>query len=95
MSVNCFCLQHIFVIIFFFSAAWKSPINLTIESHERVKRSLSEPAAVPKPKKIRTLPPLEAIPDEIVCTNPPDADKIPRILLSQIDNSDGLKRAIR
>lgn len=56
---------------------------------------MSEPAAVPKPKRIRTLPPLEGIPDEIVCTNLPDADKVPRILLSQIDNTEGLKRAIR
>lgn len=79
----------------FFLAAWKSPINLTIESHERVKRSLSEPAAVPKPKRVRSLPPLEGIPEEIVCTNLPDADKVPRILLSQIDNTEGLKRAIR
>lgn len=92
-----FDIQLLFFIGFLllFLAAWKSPINLTIESHERVKRSLSEPAAVPKPKRVRTLPPLEGIPDEIVCTNLPEADKVPRILLSQIDNTEGLKRAIR
>uniref|UniRef100_A0A8D8J950 PAX-interacting protein 1 n=1 Tax=Culex pipiens TaxID=7175 RepID=A0A8D8J950_CULPI len=75
--------------------AWKSPINLTPESHERVKRSLSEPPqpATP-PKKARTLPPLEAIPGEIVCQRQPDADSIPHVLFSQIDNTEGLMRAV-
>lgn len=75
--------------------AWKSPINLTPESHERVKRSLSEP---PQPaatvKKLRTLPPLEPIPAEIICQRQPDADSIPNILFSQIDNTEGLTRAV-
>ncbi|KAL1400707.1 hypothetical protein pipiens_007212 [Culex pipiens pipiens] len=75
--------------------AWKSPINLTPESHERVKRSLSEPPqpATP-PKKARTLPPLEAIPGEIVCQRQPDADSVPHVLFSQIDNTEGLMRAV-
>lgn len=79
----------------FRTAAWKSPINLTPESHERVKRSLSEP---PQPaatvKKLRTLPPLEPIPAEIICQRQPDADSIPNILFSQIDNTEGLTRAV-
>ncbi|XP_059608090.1 PAX-interacting protein 1 [Phlebotomus argentipes] len=74
--------------------AWKSPINLTQESHEKVKRCLSEPQSAPKPKKIRTLPPLEPIPDEIVCTKTPEGDEVPKILFSQVDNLDGLTRAV-
>ncbi|GAB0097831.1 PAX-interacting protein 1 [Sergentomyia squamirostris] len=74
--------------------AWKSPINLTQESHERVKRCLSEPPSAPKPKKIRTLPPLEPIPDEIVCKKAPQGEDVPKILFSQVDNLDGLTRAV-
>lgn len=75
-------------------AAWKSPINLTQESHERVKRGLTEPGPEPQPKKVRTHPPLELIPDEIICNQLPDPDKVPRIIFSQIDNMDGLNRAV-
>lgn len=78
----------------FLSAAWKSPINLTQESHERVKRGLSEPAPEPKEKRIRTYPHLELIPDEINCIQLPDPDKVPRVMFSQIDNIDGLQRAV-
>lgn len=76
-------------------AAWKSPINLTQEFHERVKRSLSEPPQEPKPKKIRTYPPLEVIPEEIICNQLPEPDQAPRILFSQIDNVDGLTKAVK
>uniref|UniRef100_A0A182JVI3 PAX-interacting protein 1 n=1 Tax=Anopheles christyi TaxID=43041 RepID=A0A182JVI3_9DIPT len=75
--------------------AWKSPINLTQESHERVKRTLSElPPPVSGAKKARTLPPMEAIPQEIVCQRQPAPDAIPHVLFSQVDNSDGLKHAV-
>jgi hypothetical protein len=67
---------------------------LTQESHERVKRSLSEPQKVQKEKKVRTREPLEPIPNEIVCTKQPEPDKVPCILFSSIDNVDGLNRAV-
>ncbi|XP_037036633.1 PAX-interacting protein 1 isoform X2 [Bradysia coprophila] len=75
--------------------AWKSPINLTQESHERVKRHNSEPPAEPKVKKMRTIPPLEEIPDDIMCTEPLEADNAPKIIFSQVDNIDGLTRAVK
>ncbi len=78
-----------------FAAAWKSPINLTQESHERVKRHNSEPQSEPKAKKIRTIPPLEEIPDEVLCTEPPEADKVPKIIFSQVDNIEGLTKAVK
>lgn len=77
------------------AAAWKSPINLTQESHERVKRQQSEPTDEPKSKKARTFPPLEEIPDEITCNDKPEPEKAPRIVFSQVDNIDGLTRAVR
>lgn len=73
--------------------AWKAPINLTQESHERVKRAINEPPPVPV-KKARTVPPLEVIPDEIVSKKQPDADKIPIVLFSNVDNIGGLSRAV-
>lgn len=73
--------------------AWKSPINLTQDSYERVKRLVAEPTAnEPKPKKIRKYEPLEVLPDEIVCNEKPE--QVPRILFSQVDNLDGLKNAV-
>lgn len=80
--------------VYFILAAWKAPINLTQESHERAKRCLSEPTPEPKPKKIRTASPLEEIPEEIVCNEKPDPDRMPRIAFSQIDNIEGLTRAV-
>lgn len=76
------------------TAAWKSPINLTQESHERVKRLAAEPAIEQKAKKPRIHPPLEVIPDEISCKQLPEPDQVPRILFSQIDNVDGLTKAV-
>lgn len=77
------------------TAAWKSPINLTQESHERVKRTLSElPPPVSGAKKPRTLPPMEPIPAEIVCQRQPAPDAIPHVLFSQVDNSEGLAHAV-
>lgn len=88
--------------------AWKSPINLTQESHERVKRSISADASLgpdpdqPKAKRPRLQPaagisigPMEPVPAEIVRTKPPpEGDAIPRVLLSQVQNVDGLERAV-
>lgn len=74
--------------------AWKSPINLTQDSYERVKRLIAEPALnEPKPKRIRKHEPLEVLPEQIVCNEKPD--QVPRILFSQVDNLDGLKNAVK
>lgn len=73
--------------------AWKSPINLTQDSYERVKRLLAEPTATePKPKRIRKHEPLEVLPEQIVCNEKPE--QVPRVLFSQVDNYDGLKNAV-
>lgn len=76
-----------------FSDAWKSPINLTQDSHERVKRLLAEQNQnEPKSKKPRTQEHLEKLPDIVVCNEKPE--QVPRILFSQIDNLEGLKNAV-
>lgn len=81
------------MILNLFSDAWKSPINLTHELFERMKRLTAEPASnEPKPKKIRKYEPLEILPDEIVCNEKPE--QVPKILFSQVDNIDGLKNAV-
>lgn len=43
---------------------------------------------------MRTHPPLEEIPDEIICNEFLEPDKVPRIMFSQVDNIEGLKRAV-
>jgi len=73
--------------------AWKAPINLTQEAHERVKRSQLEPPPT-KAKKMRTIPYLEVIPDEISCVRQPEPNNVPIVMLSQVDNVDGLTRAV-
>lgn len=73
--------------------AWKAPINLTQEAHERVKRSQLDPPPV-KAKKMRTIPFLETIPDEIACVRQPEPNNVPIVMLSQVDNADGLARAV-
>lgn len=91
--------------IIFLPDAWKSPINLTQESHERVKRSLSEPPGTdadhPKVKRPRLHSDiaanwsLESVPADIVCTRQPaDDDAVPRVLLSQVQNVEGLERVV-
>lgn len=72
---------------------WKQAISLTQESAERLKRCTSEPPHHPN-KKQRTLPPLEAIPDEIICTKQPEPEKIPKVIFSNVDNVEGLTRAV-
>lgn len=44
---------------------------------------------------MRTIPPLEEIPDEILCTEPLEADKAPKIIFSQVDNIEGLTKAVK
>lgn len=96
MSKSFVILMFFFIFyLFVVAAAWKSPINLTQESHERVKRSLSEQPTEPKTKKMRTIPPLEEIPEEIVCSELPESDKAPRIIFSQVDNIEGLTKAVK
>jgi PAX-interacting protein 1 len=75
--------------------AWKAPINLTQEAHERVKRCHLEPPPV-KTKKQRTLPPLENLPDEIVCKIKPDPERVPIIMFTCIDkdNEPKLMKAV-
>jgi hypothetical protein len=46
-----------------------------------------------KAKKMRTIPFLESFSEEIVCIRQPDANNIPVIMFSQVDNFDGLNRA--
>lgn len=79
--------------MFHFTDAWKAPINLTQESHERVKRAFSDPP-MPPAKKARTVPPLEDIPNEIVCTKQPEPDQIPNVIFTCVDNIEGLTRAV-
>lgn len=75
---------------------WKSPINLTLEANERLKRALSEPPQPPKsPKKPRLSPFYEQVPEQITCTKHPDPDKIPKVQFSGVENIEGLTRAIR
>lgn len=73
--------------------AWKAPINLTQEAHERVKRSQLDPLQV-KAKRMRTLPSLETLPDEVVCVRQLETDAIPIVMFSQVDNLEGLARTV-
>ena len=66
---------------------------MTQEAHERVKRSQLEPVSV-KAKRMRTIPPLETLPDEVVCVRPLDTDVVPVVMFSQVDNLDGLARTV-
>lgn len=43
---------------------------------------------------MRTIAFLETIPDEIVCSRQPEPNNIPVVMLSQVDNVDGLNRAV-
>lgn len=49
---------------------------------------------VKKAKKMRTIPLLESIPNEIVCIRRPENYQMPIVMLSHIDNVDGLTRAV-
>lgn len=49
---------------------------------------------VKKIKRMRTIPLLETIPDEIMCLRQPDANEIPIIMFSNVDNIEGLTRAV-
>ena len=69
---------------------------MTQESHERVKRGACDSIQMPKQKKLRTLPPMEQIPEEILCKKLPEIDsEVPHILFSQIDNIEGLTKAVK
>jgi hypothetical protein len=74
--------------------AWKAPINLTQEAHERLKRSQLEPPAK-RAKKMRTIPFLESLPNEIACMRPAEMNLSPVVVMfSHVDNIDGLMRAV-
>ena len=95
MTFNCiYSLKIVPNLLLLIADAWKAPINLTPESHERVKRSLQEPQPPTNVKKMRTLPPMETIPNEVICNQMPDPENAPVIMLSQVDNNNGLNRAI-
>ena len=47
-----------------------------------------------KVKKMRTIPLLEVIPDEIHCIRHPNLNEIPIVMFSHVDNIDGLTRAV-
>lgn len=80
-------------IVYYSTDAWKSPINLTQEAHERVKRSQLEPPPI-KAKRMRTIAFLETIPDEIICVRQPEPNNMPIVMFSQVDNIESLNRAV-
>lgn len=43
---------------------------------------------------MRTIAYLETIPDEISCIRQPEANNVPVVMLSSVDNVDGLNRAV-
>lgn len=47
-----------------------------------------------KIKKMRTIPLLELIPDEIFCIRQPDLNDVPIVMFSHVDNIEGLSRAV-
>jgi hypothetical protein len=49
---------------------------------------------VKRAKKMRTIPFLESITDEIMCVRQPDANQIPIVMFSNVDNVEGLTRAV-
>lgn len=49
---------------------------------------------VKRAKKMRTIPPLETIPEEIQCIQKPEIHEIPIVMFSHVDNLDGLTRAV-
>lgn len=80
--------------LFYDLAAWKAPINLTQEAHERVKRSLSDPFYEQKPKRPKFSPYQEEIPETIVCVEFPQTEKPPKVIFSQVADPDALKKAV-
>ncbi|XP_049318037.1 PAX-interacting protein 1-like [Bactrocera dorsalis] len=75
-------------------SAWKAPINLTQEAHERVKRSLAEPFPEQKAKRQKISPYQEEIPENIVCIEYPQNDKPPKVIFSQVADPESLKKAV-
>ena len=83
------------------SASWKSPINLNQESHERLKRCHSEPVPGPKPKKPAVEVPVpqdEVVPEVIQVTKQrqqnADGSAALRVMFSQVENVEGLTKAV-
>lgn len=75
------------------SAAWKAPINLTQEAHERVKRYLANPY-VEKSKRIKLTPYRDLLPKNIVCVEYPLAHKPPKVVFSQVLDVDSYKKVV-
>lgn len=70
---------------------------MTQESHERVKRGMAEASGVePETKKPRIVQMLEQFPEEIVCIRRPIdvGEETPRVMFSQVQNHDGLLKAV-
>uniref|UniRef100_A0A1A9WBC9 PAX-interacting protein 1 n=1 Tax=Glossina brevipalpis TaxID=37001 RepID=A0A1A9WBC9_9MUSC len=74
-------------------AAWKAPINLTQEAHERVKRYLAEPF-FEKAKRQKISPYQEHVPETIVCLEYPQTNKPPKVLFSQVCDVESLKKVV-
>ena len=77
------------------SASWKAPINLNQESHERLKRCHSEPVPGPKAKRAapQLPPPVEVIPETFNVVKMAENGG-PRVIFSQVENVEGLTRAV-
>lgn len=43
---------------------------------------------------MRTIAFLESIPDEITCARQPEPNNVPVVMFSQVDNIEGLRRAV-
>lgn len=87
------------LIVFLVAASWKAPINLNQESHERLKRCHSEPVPGPKPKRpAPQLPPpppsSEIVPEMINVTKQKSVDTPLRVIFSQVENIEGLTKAV-
>lgn len=77
-------------------AAWKAPINLTQEAHERVKRHLSDPYSSEQKLKRQKLNSFqqEQLPEQIVCLEYPTTTKPPKVIFSQVADVESLKKAV-
>lgn len=76
--------------------AWKAPINLTQEAHERVKRHLSDPYGNEQKLKRQKMNAFqqEQLPEQIVCVEYPTTTKPPKVIFSQVADAEALKKAV-
>lgn len=79
--------------IFLPTDAWKAPINLSQEAHERVKRSLTEAGIEQRNKRLKMNHIREEIPENIICVEIPSF-KPPKVMFSNVMDLDGLKNVV-